>query len=216
MRRGVCASGAGLPAHRRRAVQRRRGGARLRADGDPGEGRSLRGLGPLRRREGHARPAGAHRASRATTRWIRWCAPAAAGSPGWRAAPSAIPWTSSSGGRTASASTARPATATTGSRPRRWEPGHGAPEASGPRRAAHPGAAGRPHLRLIIAEGYGLMPSYGDQLPVRDRWAVVAYVRALQLTPARACWTACRPRSATPSWRHGCAEAGLEPGGGGS
>lgn len=32
-----------------------------------------------------------------------------------------------------------------------------------------------------ITEGYGLMRSYAGQLPVGDRWAVVAYVQALQL-----------------------------------
>lgn len=33
----------------------------------------------------------------------------------------------------------------------------------------------------VIAEGYGLMPRYADELPViEDRWAVVAYLRALQ------------------------------------
>lgn len=31
-----------------------------------------------------------------------------------------------------------------------------------------------------IAQGYGLMPSYGYELDAQDRWAVVAYVRALQ------------------------------------
>jgi len=34
----------------------------------------------------------------------------------------------------------------------------------------------------VITQGYGLMPSYARPLPVRDRWAVVAYVRALQLS----------------------------------
>jgi mono/diheme cytochrome c family protein len=33
----------------------------------------------------------------------------------------------------------------------------------------------------VIADGYGLMPSYATMLPVADRWAVVAYVRTLQL-----------------------------------
>ncbi|UQA63772.1 cytochrome c [Polyangium aurulentum] len=33
----------------------------------------------------------------------------------------------------------------------------------------------------VIANGYGLMPSYGQELGVADRWAVVAYVRALQV-----------------------------------
>lgn len=33
-----------------------------------------------------------------------------------------------------------------------------------------------------ITEGYGLMRSYAGELPARDRWAVVAYVQALQLS----------------------------------
>jgi mono/diheme cytochrome c family protein len=32
----------------------------------------------------------------------------------------------------------------------------------------------------VIAEGYGLMPAYGADLSVDARWAVVAYVRALE------------------------------------
>jgi len=31
-----------------------------------------------------------------------------------------------------------------------------------------------------IKNGFGVMPSYEDQIPVRDRWAIVAYIRALQ------------------------------------
>ncbi|HEU4578075.1 MAG TPA: cytochrome c [Polyangiaceae bacterium] len=34
----------------------------------------------------------------------------------------------------------------------------------------------------VISEGFGLMPSYGAQLAIEDRWAVVAYVQALQLS----------------------------------
>ncbi len=34
----------------------------------------------------------------------------------------------------------------------------------------------------MIANGYGAMPDYGDQLKVEDRWAVVAYIRALELS----------------------------------
>jgi mono/diheme cytochrome c family protein len=37
-------------------------------------------------------------------------------------------------------------------------------------------------LFAVASEGYGSMPSYSEQIPVRDRWAVVAYVRALQLS----------------------------------
>jgi mono/diheme cytochrome c family protein len=40
--------------------------------------------------------------------------------------------------------------------------------------------AGR--LFAVISEGYGSMPSYAAQIPPRDRWAIVAYVRALQLS----------------------------------
>jgi mono/diheme cytochrome c family protein len=40
--------------------------------------------------------------------------------------------------------------------------------------------AGR--LFAVISEGYGSMPSYAAQIPPRDRWAIVAYLRALQLS----------------------------------
>jgi len=48
------------------------------------------------------------------------------------------------------------------------------------------------HLRNIpdgqlfatITNGIGNMPSYAAQIPVSDRWAIVAYVRALQLSQA--------------------------------
>jgi mono/diheme cytochrome c family protein len=34
----------------------------------------------------------------------------------------------------------------------------------------------------VITEGFGAMPSYKSQVPVQDRWAIIAYVRALQLS----------------------------------
>jgi mono/diheme cytochrome c family protein len=39
-----------------------------------------------------------------------------------------------------------------------------------------------PHGRIyeVIRDGYGLMPSYATHLSVDERWAVVAYVRALE------------------------------------
>jgi mono/diheme cytochrome c family protein len=37
-------------------------------------------------------------------------------------------------------------------------------------------------LYTVITEGFGLMPSYAAQLTLEDRWAVVAYVQALQLS----------------------------------
>jgi mono/diheme cytochrome c family protein len=33
-----------------------------------------------------------------------------------------------------------------------------------------------------MTNGFGSMPSYANQIPVRDRWAIIAYVRALQLS----------------------------------
>lgn len=36
------------------------------------------------------------------------------------------------------------------------------------------------YLYDVIANGVRNMPSYAQQIPVRDRWAIVAYVRALQ------------------------------------
>ena len=38
------------------------------------------------------------------------------------------------------------------------------------------------HIFAVISEGYGSMPSYGAQIPPHDRWAIAAYVRALQLS----------------------------------
>jgi mono/diheme cytochrome c family protein len=38
------------------------------------------------------------------------------------------------------------------------------------------------HLFRVMTSGFGLMPGYADELSVEDRWAVVAYVRALQLS----------------------------------
>lgn len=38
------------------------------------------------------------------------------------------------------------------------------------------------YIYQVISHGFGLMPSYARSLSVHDRWAVVAYVRALQLS----------------------------------
>ena len=34
----------------------------------------------------------------------------------------------------------------------------------------------------VITEGFGIMPDYSSQIPPMDRWRIVAYVRALQLS----------------------------------
>ena len=38
------------------------------------------------------------------------------------------------------------------------------------------------HLYNTITEGIRNMPAYGPQVPPHDRWAIVAYVKALQLS----------------------------------
>lgn len=38
------------------------------------------------------------------------------------------------------------------------------------------------HFFDAITNGWGAMPSYAAQIPAQDRWAIVAYIRALQLS----------------------------------
>ena len=38
------------------------------------------------------------------------------------------------------------------------------------------------HYFQVVSNGYGLMPGYSAQLDVEERWAVVAYLRVLQLS----------------------------------
>ena len=38
------------------------------------------------------------------------------------------------------------------------------------------------HFYNVITDGYGIMYSYADRVAVADRWAIVAYIRALQLS----------------------------------
>ncbi len=37
------------------------------------------------------------------------------------------------------------------------------------------------HFFDVMTNGFGAMPPYNVQVPVNDRWAIVAYIRALQL-----------------------------------
>jgi len=43
-------------------------------------------------------------------------------------------------------------------------------------------AAKTGHFFDVITNGFGAMPSYAVQVPVTDRWAIIAYIRALQLS----------------------------------
>ncbi len=38
------------------------------------------------------------------------------------------------------------------------------------------------YIFQVISNGYGAMPDYATQISAQDRWAIVAYVRALQLS----------------------------------
>jgi len=40
------------------------------------------------------------------------------------------------------------------------------------------------HFFDVIINGFGAMPDYRAQVPVRDRWAIIAYIRALQASTA--------------------------------
>ena len=46
-------------------------------------------------------------------------------------------------------------------------------------RAADPG-----YIFDVITNGFGAMPDYRTQVDARDRWRIVAYVRALQISHA--------------------------------
>jgi len=37
------------------------------------------------------------------------------------------------------------------------------------------------HFFDVVTNGWGAMPSYGPQIPVQDRWAIISYIRALQV-----------------------------------
>lgn len=43
-------------------------------------------------------------------------------------------------------------------------------------------AAKTGHFFDVMTNGFGSMPTYNVQVPVEDRWAIVAYIRALQLS----------------------------------
>ena len=38
------------------------------------------------------------------------------------------------------------------------------------------------HFFDVMTHGFGAMPDYAEQIPVEDRWAIAAYIRALQLS----------------------------------
>jgi len=43
-------------------------------------------------------------------------------------------------------------------------------------------AAAEGYYYQVITDGFGMMPSYAYQIKPEDRWAIIAYIRALQLS----------------------------------
>jgi hypothetical protein len=38
------------------------------------------------------------------------------------------------------------------------------------------------HFFVVMTDGFGAMPGYASLVPLQDRWAIAAYIRALQLS----------------------------------
>ena len=58
------------------------------------------------------------------------------------------------------------------------------------------------HFFDAITNGWGAMPAYAPQIPVQDRWAIIAYIRALQISQqnaATATASPAPPASPTPA-----------------
>src|SRR6185369_3899530 len=49
------------------------------------------------------------------------------------------------------------------------------------------------HFFDAITNGWGAMPSYASQIPVQDRWAIITYIRALQLSQQNTAAAAASP-----------------------
>jgi mono/diheme cytochrome c family protein len=53
------------------------------------------------------------------------------------------------------------------------------------------------HFFDVMTNGWGAMPSYAPQVPAYDRWAIVAYIRALQLSQNQQAGTQQQPPAPT-------------------
>ncbi|HEX9115694.1 MAG TPA: cytochrome c, partial [Anaerolineae bacterium] len=60
------------------------------------------------------------------------------------------------------------------------------------------------HFFDVITNGFGAMPDYAAQVPPADRWAIIAYIRALQLSQAA-------PASLMPAEANTAGPAGETP-----
>jgi mono/diheme cytochrome c family protein len=67
------------------------------------------------------------------------------------------------------------------------------------------------HFFDVMTNGFGRMPSYAAQVPVQDRWAIAAYIRALQASNPNIAPGAAPTPAASPQTR---AQANAEKNGG--
>jgi mono/diheme cytochrome c family protein len=58
------------------------------------------------------------------------------------------------------------------------------------------------HFFDAITNGWGVMPAYAPQIPAQDRWAIIAYIRALQLSQ-QSQQPQAQPASAAPATQTG-------------
>lgn len=65
------------------------------------------------------------------------------------------------------------------------------------------------HFFDAITNGWGAMPSYAPQIPPGDRWAIIAYIRALQLSNQNL-----QSQGGTPTAKPAAAPAATPAGGG--
>lgn len=57
------------------------------------------------------------------------------------------------------------------------------------------------HFYDVITNGFGRMNGYAAQIPVQDRWAIAAYIRALQATNPNMTPSAAPSPAASPQTR---------------
>lgn len=84
-------------------------------------------------------------------------------------------------------------------------------------------AATTGHFFDVMTNGFGAMPPYGTMIPPRDRWAIAAYIRALQLSqnatvadvpPGDRAKLDAPPPAARPATAHPAPSSAPEHGGG--
>lgn len=68
------------------------------------------------------------------------------------------------------------------------------------------------HFYSVITNGWGVMPSYATQIDLEDRWRIIAYVRALQLSQGATLADVPEEKRASLDEPKGAGDAGHEKG----